>query len=453
MAKQHRIESLVSEIEEALDLGSFVPYRQSWDFVRKLESVKEKIDDLVMKGAAKQCVLLCEMFLSGCYEKADEIDDSGGNLGMFFEELFCSWVEARQKAGYVDEETVHHILKWMDNDEYGFCYNIEQKLVKALDRQGLSLFETSIQSRFDKAVSSAKIKDSERIYDYPYSVRRNAATLKVVYIAKKDIESYLSLCKKVGTTPRDCENIANIYKEKRRSRDALIWVDKGLELEKTDNWPNESSRHLPILKRELLNELGQKKDAFESAWSEFKAYPSEFAYDELMKYVSKKDRENWHKKAIEEVMNASLPVIITLCMKTQEWEILYESINAAEHEDLEAISHYTTEKAAQELEKNHPIEAAKIYRALGMRIVKAKKSKYYRIALDHMLKAKKLYSENNCEDEWLSLVEDVRRDHYRKYSFIGDFEKIVLGRYPEYLESFEERTRKRWKKQLSDTGE
>ncbi len=85
-----------------------------------------------------------------------------------------------------------------------------------------------------------------------------------------------------------------------------------------------------------------------------------------------------------------------------------------------------------------------------MRIVKSKKRKYYGIALDHMRRAKKLYSENNCEDEWLSLVEDVRRDHYRKYSFIGDFEKIVSGRNLEYLESFEERTRKMWQKQLSD---
>jgi len=156
MAKKHRIDSLVSEIEEALDLESFIPYRQSWDFVRKLENVKEKIDDLVMKGAAKQCVPLYEMFLSGCYEKADEIDDSGGNLGMFFEELFCSWVEARQKARYADEETIHHILKWMDNDAYDFCYNIEQKLVKALNRQGLSLFETSIQSRLSNVKSAIK---------------------------------------------------------------------------------------------------------------------------------------------------------------------------------------------------------------------------------------------------------------------------------------------------------
>ncbi len=450
MVKQRQIDFLVSEIEEALDLESFIPYQQSWDYVSKLENVKEKIDDLVMKEAAKQCVPLYEMFLSGCYEKAEEIDDSGGDLGMFFEELFCSWIKARQKAKYATDKTVYQILKWMDNDNYGFCYNIEKELVKVLNRQGLSLFETSIHSRFDQAFYTAKSKNSKRIYDYPNNVRQNANILKVIYIAKKDIESYLSLCEKIGTTPMDCEHIANIYKERHLFRDALKWVNKGLDLENSDNWPNESSWHLPTLKRELLNDMGQKQDAFESAWSELKAGPSEYTYDEMMKYVSKKGREYWHKKAIEEVKKASLPVIIKLCTKTKEWWVLAESIKASDHEDLEAISHYTTEKAAQELEEDHPVEAAKIYRALGMRIVKAKKSKYYGIALDHFLKAKTLYSENGCQEEWLSLVENIRRDHYRKYSLIGDFEKLVSGEYPESPETFEERTRKRWEKQISD---
>ena len=145
-----------------------------------------------------------------------------------------------------------------------------------------------------------------------------------------------------------------------------------------------------------------------------------------------------------------MPAIIKLCIKTKEWEILDESINTAEHEELEDISHYTTEKAAQGLEKKYPVEAAKVYRALGMRILKSKKSKYYWIALEHFLKGKKLYEENDCQEQWLSLVEDVRRDHYRKYSFIGDFEKLVSGLYPESPESFEERTRRGWEKQISD---
>ena len=128
---------LISVIERVLDLGEFIPYNRSWDFVRSLEDVKHKIDALVKDGQAERAVSLYELFLCGCYEKADEIDDSGGNLGMFFENLFCAWINARQKAKYDPEETVQNILRWMDNDDYGFCYNIESNVVKALNKKSV----------------------------------------------------------------------------------------------------------------------------------------------------------------------------------------------------------------------------------------------------------------------------------------------------------------------------
>lgn len=39
------------------------------------------MDSLVELGEAERAVGLYEIFLSGCYEKADEIDDSDGDLG------------------------------------------------------------------------------------------------------------------------------------------------------------------------------------------------------------------------------------------------------------------------------------------------------------------------------------------------------------------------------------
>jgi len=170
------------------------------------------------------------MFLSGCYEKAEEIDDSGGNLGMFFEEIFCSWIEVRQKAGYPDKETVRTILQWMENDRYGFCYNIEKKLVEVLNKQGLAVFEATILARFDEALESVEPDSVKRIYDYPYDIRQNAEILRIIYSTKKDIESYLGLCDKVGTTPKDCENIAKLYKDRRLTRRfklSVIMIPKG----------------------------------------------------------------------------------------------------------------------------------------------------------------------------------------------------------------------------------
>jgi len=81
---------LTSQIELALDLGQFISYNQSWNFVHDLEDIKNKIDDLMESGESDWAVRLYELFLSGCYEKVEEIDDSSGNLGMIFQDLFLS---------------------------------------------------------------------------------------------------------------------------------------------------------------------------------------------------------------------------------------------------------------------------------------------------------------------------------------------------------------------------
>jgi hypothetical protein len=122
VGKRNKADPLISVLERALAPGEFIQYNRSWDFIQGLEEVKHKIDALVKDGQAERTVSLYELFLSGCYEKANEIDDSGGDLGMFFEDLFCAWINARQKAKFDPEETVQNILRWMDNDDYGFCY-------------------------------------------------------------------------------------------------------------------------------------------------------------------------------------------------------------------------------------------------------------------------------------------------------------------------------------------
>lgn len=87
-------------------------------------------------------VTLYEVFLAGCYDKTEEVDDSGANLSMFFEDLFISWIHARQKAGCPPEETVQSILSWMHNDNYGICYHIHGPVAKALNATAYRLFRS-----------------------------------------------------------------------------------------------------------------------------------------------------------------------------------------------------------------------------------------------------------------------------------------------------------------------
>ena len=99
-----------------------------------------------MDSAPARAVALYETFLAGSYEKTDELDDSSGNFGMFVDGLFRGWVQARQAAGADPDETARRLLAWMDSDTYGFCYQLERDLVKALDKRGLAAFDGACAS-------------------------------------------------------------------------------------------------------------------------------------------------------------------------------------------------------------------------------------------------------------------------------------------------------------------
>src|SRR5258708_31810665 len=70
------------------------------------------------------------------YEKADEVDDSSGYLGMFGGSLFARWVTARQAVSADPAGTVARLLRWMARDQYGFWSHVEDDIASALDEAG-----------------------------------------------------------------------------------------------------------------------------------------------------------------------------------------------------------------------------------------------------------------------------------------------------------------------------
>ena len=100
-----------------------------------------------------------------------------------------------------------------------------------------------------------------------------------------------------------------------------------------------------------------------------------------MKFVPKTERTAWHEKALNAASGANLQARLELFTETKETERLADLVRGLSDEALEEVSHYTTDPAAKRLEKSHPGLAARLWRAQGMRIVNAKKSKYYNAAL------------------------------------------------------------------------
>jgi uncharacterized protein DUF6880 len=437
--REKKTRPLEQEIETALQPGYFIKYGSGWEFVEGLERVEEEVAKLVRSAPARAAALY-ETFLAGCYEKAEELDDSSGNFGMFVDRLFSGWVKARQAARADPDETARRLVAWMDNDPYGFCYQFERDLVKVLDKRGLAAFEHCIRERFD---GKSTVPAGERDGAPEYRRRRAAEILRAILATQRNVEAYVALCEKTELLPADCLALARMLQARRKPTDALTWVERGLALEKKR--PSSFAEHdLAKLKRDLLVKLGRGDAALEAAWVDFSAHPSKYSYADLMRYVPEGERAAWHNRAMDAAAGADLHSLIELWFETKEIERLVETLREATDEEVENISHYATEPVGKQLAKTHADVAAKVYRALGMRILKAKKSKYYDAALANFDDARRCYERAGLGAKWEALVQAIRREHHRKTGFMTGFEAVVTGTGPSTKPTFLERAKARW---------
>ncbi|CAN5909832.1 hypothetical protein BH23ACT10_BH23ACT10_20970 [soil metagenome] len=437
-----RADPLERQIEATLEPDRFVSDRACFSFVCDLEEVEGEVARLV-ETEPTRAVAVYQAFLAGCYEKAEELDDSSGSFGMFVTELFCGWIRARQAAGADPEETAVRLLAWMDDDPYGFCHRLEHDVVKVLDKAGRAAFTEQVRTRFEQASQAASTSDdggrSARA-----DRRRWAEVLRTLYLARRSITAYIQLAEDTGVTAQDCHAVATMLAARRKPGQALSWVERGIELDKQARHGSAAGRDLAKLELRLLERLGREDDAIAKVWTAYRERPSRYTYDDLLEVVPKAERRSWHEKAMAAAMGADLRSLIELLVHTKETERVADVVRRSTDEALEGVGHDAAQEAAKRLEKGHADAAARLWRSRAMRILTAKKSKYYGAALQSLERARRCYEQTGLATQWQQLVSDVRAEHHRKTSFMPGFEKLVRGAGPSQEPSFLERAKARW---------
>ena len=438
-SKRKQIDPIEKAIETALSPGRFVSYDAAWSFIDDVRDVDRDIEKII-KQEPLRAATLYEIFIAACHEKAEEIDDSSGNFGMLVEDLFRGWIKARQAADSDRDETAKSLLSWMEDDPYGFCHDLDREVVNVLDKKGLEAFVLQVRSKFEL---TAKQGENAKHFSGYASIRWDK-TLKTLLAGQRNVDAYITLCEQTDLNAKDCAVIAGMYRRRKRPEDALLWVERGLEMSSSDSRGFYANSELHELKRELLKALGRPEDALQSAWSAFESHPSTFTHKELMRYVPPKAKKAWHQKAMQASENGDLPDQIDLWVENKERDRLVSRLSKVADKELEALSHYRTEPLARQLTRSHPDIAGRIYRALCMRIVNAGKSRYYDAALDNIAHAKKCYAKAGLDTDWQAIVADVRERHSRKRGFMAGFEDIVAG-VPKHVEPpFLDHAKARW---------
>lgn len=433
-------EQLELAMAEAMRPGTFIPYQAGWHFMRCVERVAEQLDKLVTQGEARRAVPLYETFIGACHEKAEEIDDSSGSFGMLVQDLFAGWVRARVDAQADAADTARILAAWIEDDPYGFCLDLEEKITEVMDSGHLVAFACEARGRLERAVP-----DDGGSGGYPR--RRWTAVLKQILAASRDSEAYRRLCEETGLRSKDCNVLAGIADESEEFEEALGWVERGLALAQQERYGRSADHELKRRKRELLLRLGLADEAVADAWAEYSANPCKIYYQRLMEIVPAEDRSAYHGRAVERAEAADVRSAIELLVAMTELERLARRIRTATVEELQELSHFVLEPAGEALRTSHPELAARVYHALAVRILNARKSKYYHAALRDLERSRDCYRAAGQVDAWTSVVAELRAAHYRKRSFMSGFEQVVAdlpvtGRGS----SFVDRARRRWKR-------
>ncbi|MBF0501450.1 MAG: hypothetical protein HQM09_15020 [Candidatus Riflebacteria bacterium] len=416
-------------IETALSPGNFISYSAGSSFISELDRVEKHLNKIIPTDPGL-AVTFFETFLAGCFEKIEEIDDSSGGFGMFVDSLFAGWVKARQAASSDPDETVTRLLTWGDNDPYCLCHNLEKNSIPHLNKAGLVAMEKQARACL-KSANKAK-----------YEYRKWSEVLRLLYIQQQSVDGYLVIAEETGLTDQDCHAIATMLADRRKYKDALSWVERGIALSEKTGFP--VKHDLKSLRWDLLSKLGRDSEALDAVWAAYVKDPDKYSYRDLMNYVPKSDRNEWHIKAIQAATNTNLRTLIELMIEMKEVDRLAELLRSQKIADLESITHFVLEPAAKALEKNFPDVAARLWCAQGLRILTSKKSKYYNAAISNFEHGRRCFAVAGSSTEWEAVVEKVRAEHRRKLGFMSDFEKVVAGGGPSKRPSFLERARTRW---------
>jgi hypothetical protein len=392
-----------AEIEHALDPGRFISDRGCFRFVDDLDQVAAAIGRLVTDDPERAATLY-ETFLAGCYEKAEEVDDSSGSFGMFAQSLISGWIAARQAAQASPQQTTMRLLAWMDNDQYGFCHRPEREIATVFDEAGLAAFIDQIRSRFEAVdqANPAPEGSEQAARRRRAETARWAEVLRSLYAAQGDLDAYVDLADRTRPDQRRLSHGREPAGQPGLPAPALSWVERGLELDTHRPYPSFAADGLAELKPRLLADLGHGEQALETAWAGYRKHSDRYTYDQLMTFVPQAERTAWHDRATTAALDGDryLPAVIELLLHTDETGRLGQLAARTSHSSWEGVGHHAAERAGTALEPDHPGEAARIWRAAGMRILKAGKSKYYGAALRYFEHAKHCYHQAGQPAQW-----------------------------------------------------
>jgi uncharacterized Zn finger protein len=428
---QHQVRSILR------GLGQMRPSEAYWATGSTVDQVREvmmQAQPFLEAGDGRNALVILEAVADEYMDTWLEFDDSDGDLGAFFGELGPMFAEAILSADLSPAERDSWATKlsgWQaEIDDYG----IDEGFDAAIGAAELNWDHPPLQRAMAGQITELGAWDDEA----PWYADELAVAWLNVLERQGRFEEYLNLAQAEGqsglyvsmlvkasraeeaiayglahsTTSGEALALAQSLRAYDHVHDALRVAEHGLSL------PG-SGQALAHWLRDLASGLGEKGLALKAARAAYAALPSLVDYQAVQSLAG----EDWPQIRAEllECLAQTSHTFTKVEIYLHEG-MVEQAIRAVDEDRYPGYN--TVEKVVDAAWESHPDWAIRHCKAQAEPIMDEGKSRLYHHAVRWLGKARQAYLGAGRDDEWHTYLEELIREHYRKYSLRPQLEAL-----------------------------
>jgi uncharacterized Zn finger protein len=418
------LKAMKDAVNKAFAVRGLVDYRNMRAFIARADGVVHLLRESLRSKRAAEAAELAGYAMRRGIAAYERIDDSDGGFGETLHQLAALHLEICRAAKPEPEAFGKNLFELQLLDDWGF-FKFED-YAPLLEKKGLPRYRALAEAAWRKV--PARAPGAGR--DGGSELYRITAIMEALARHEGDVDALVSVQSRNLSYPYHFVKIAEILAKAGRHGEALAWAERGRKA-----FPaNLDSRLIDFL-ADAYHREKRDEEAIALAWEYFVSHPRLDAYQRLAKCAGRaKAWKTWREKALAHIRTE----LECLDRKGGAWHwtgaghTLLVEIFLHEGDSDAALAEANSggctggawTQLAQACEKDHPQDAAAIYRNSIDRIVDQKKNRAYDEAAALAGKIKALMQRAGQGDEFVAWLEALREKHKAKRNFMQRIEGL-----------------------------
>ncbi len=418
------LKALKDAVRKSFATGGFVDYHGMAAFVERANGVEDLLRGLLENRRAAEAAALADYALRLGIAAYEESDDSDGGFGETLHRIAALHLEACRAANTDPEALAESLFELMMIDQWGF-FELGN-WASVLQEKGLARFRALAEAAWEKVPARQPGARRES------GTEHHLVTGIMEALARRDgdLDALIAVKSRDLSHSHAFMAIAEALAKARRHDEALAWAERG-----RGAFPDEINVPLVDFLVAAYHRAKRHEDAIRIAWEDFTRHTDLGAYKRLEKCAGRaRSWKIWREKALDHVRSELQRPDRTrgTWHRSAGGSTLLVEIFLHEGDSDAALAEaksggcnrHAWMQLARAREKDHPLDAAAIYRDSIDAIVERKNNQAYDEAAELAGRIKGLMARGEQGEEFAAWLEALRVKHKAKRNFMQRIERL-----------------------------